>query len=400
MRILQNVQDATADAFSTAPAWSGVFAVAFTVACILTAELLPVSLLTPMARELGVSEGAAGQAVTAIAFVALFASLSITALTRGVDRHVVLMSFSALLAVSSLITALAPGFLVLLVGRLLLGVALGGFWAMSASIAMRLVPEGDVPKALSIVFGGVSVAMVIAAPLGSFLGTGIGWRGVFLGAAALGACCWAWQAGVLPSMPARGRTRTAGAWAVARRRGVGAAMLAIFCAFAGQFAFFTYMRPFYETVSGFDVGALSTALLLFGIANFLGTSLSGPVLKAGLKATLVLAPLAMAVCAAGLAVFGTSAPVAMALTASWGFVFGAVPVGWSTWVTRNLADDAENAGGLQVAVIQLANTVGAAAGGYVFEAGGATAPVVAAGLLLLLTALVVAVGVRSHPAES
>lgn len=160
------------------------------------------------------------------------------------------------------------------------------------------------------------------------------------------------------------------------------------------------MRPFYETVSGFDVGALSTALLLFGIANFLGTSLSGPVLKAGLKATLVLAPLAMAVCAAGLAVFGTSAPVAMALTASWGFVFGAVPVGWSTWVTRNLADDAENAGGLQVAVIQLANTVGAAAGGYVFEAGGATAPVVAAGLLLLLTALVVAVGVRSHPAES
>lgn len=90
-----------------------------------------------MAQDLGVSEGVAGQAVTATAFAALFASLSITALTRGSDRRVVLMFFSALLAASGLITAPAPGFLVLLVGRL----------SMEASTCQPVRPKKNRPAA-------------------------------------------------------------------------------------------------------------------------------------------------------------------------------------------------------------------------------------------------------------
>ena len=164
------------------PNWSAVFAVAFCVACLITVEFLPVSLLTPMALDLGISEGMAGQSVTTTAFVAMFSSLFITTVIGKTDRRYVVILFSLLLTLSCLLVSFADSFTLLLLGRACLGLALGGFWAMSASLTMRLVPMRVVPKALSIIFGAVSIALVIAAPLGSFLGGLIGWRNVFNGA--------------------------------------------------------------------------------------------------------------------------------------------------------------------------------------------------------------------------
>ncbi len=189
-----------ADAVSR-PNWSAVFAVAFCVACLITVEFLPVSLLTPMALDLGVSEGVAGQSVTVTAFIAMFASLFITHVIGKTDRRLVVIAFSVLLTLSCLLVSFADNFTLLLVGRACLGLALGGFWAMSASLTMRLVPARSIPKALSVIFGAVSVALVIAAPLGSFLGGIIGWRQVFNAAALMGFVCivWVWKA--LPAMP-------------------------------------------------------------------------------------------------------------------------------------------------------------------------------------------------------
>jgi predicted MFS family arabinose efflux permease len=158
------------------PAWNAVFALALGVAGLITSEFLPVSLLTPMAHDLHVTEGIAGQAISITAVVAMVASLLIAVLTKGLDRRWVLLSFSVLQVLSNVLVALAPTFLVLTIGRLLLGVAIGGFWAMSAAVAMRLVPSKDVPKALATIFGAVSVATVVAAPLGSYLGGLLGWR--------------------------------------------------------------------------------------------------------------------------------------------------------------------------------------------------------------------------------
>ena len=130
------------------PNWSAVFAVAFCVACLITVEFLPVSLLTPMAQDLGISEGVAGQSVTTTAFVAMFASLFITSIIRNTDRRYVVILFSVLLTLSCLLVSFANSFSLLLLGRACLGLALGGFWAMSASLTMRLVPMRVVPKAL------------------------------------------------------------------------------------------------------------------------------------------------------------------------------------------------------------------------------------------------------------
>ncbi|HED4075956.1 TPA: purine ribonucleoside efflux pump NepI [Raoultella planticola] len=376
------------------PNWSAVFAVAFCVACLITVEFLPVSLLTPMAQDLGISEGLAGQSVTTTAFVAMFASLFITSMIRSTDRRYVVILFSVLLTVSCLLVSFANSFALLLVGRACLGLALGGFWAMSASLTMRLVPMRVVPKALSVIFGAVSIALVIAAPLGSFLGGVIGWRNVFNAAAVMGVLCTLWVLKVLPSLPGEAPHQQQNMFGLLKRPGVMAGMCAIFMAFAGQFAFFTYIRPVYMTLAGFDVDGLTLVLLSFGIASFIGTSLSSMILKHSVKMALTVAPLLLAICATTLVLWGESQVIASAVAVIWGFAFALIPVGWSTWITRSLSDQAEKAGSIQVAVIQLANTCGAAVGGVALDHLGLLSPLVISGALMLLTGLLVAGKVR------
>lgn len=123
-----------------------------------------------MASDLGVSEGTVGQAISVTAAVAMIASLFTALVTQRIDRRWVLITFSVLLTVSNLIVAYSPNFIILLIGRVLLGIGIGGCWGMVAATAMRLVPKNLLPKALSIIFGAVSVATVLAAPLGGFFG--------------------------------------------------------------------------------------------------------------------------------------------------------------------------------------------------------------------------------------
>ncbi len=122
------------------PNWSAVFAVAFCVACLITVEFLPVSLLTPMAQDLGISEGVAGQSVTVTAFVAMFASLFITQIIQSTDRRYVVILFSVLLTLSCLLVSFANSFALLLVGRACLGLALGSSLLNSKGLDKPLSP--------------------------------------------------------------------------------------------------------------------------------------------------------------------------------------------------------------------------------------------------------------------
>lgn len=378
------------------PRWGAVFAIALSISGLITAEQLPASLLSPMAEGLDITPGLAGQTVSVTAFLAILSSLFVTTLTRGIDRRHVVMWCVALMTVSSLLVALGPGIGVVLVGRALLGVAVGGLWAMAASLAMRLVPAADVPKALSIIFGGVSIALVIAAPLGSFLGAVIGWRGVFVLAAGFSLVSLVWLAISIPSLPARRRGQVGAAFKLLSRAGVALAMVSMFAVFAGRFTFFTYMRPFFEEVSGFDVTVLSAAFLTIGIANFCGTALSSVILRQSLKGTLMAAPLVLALCLTVLLMAGSYPAVVFCTLAIWGLATGLVPVAWSTWVTRNLGDDAENAGGLQVAVIQFAAMTGAGLGGAAFNAGGADGSAMTGALLLFISVALIGFGISKR----
>ncbi|WP_421853845.1 MFS transporter [Marinomonas sp.] len=381
------------------PAWGAVIAMTLGVFGLVTAEFLPASLLTPMASDLSITEGMAGQAVSATAILAVFASLLTATVTRRMDRRYVLLGFSVLLIISNVLVALAPNFFLLLIGRVLLGIALGGFWTMAAAIVMRLVPDKDIPRALAILFSGVSAATIFAAPLGSYLGGIIGWRNVFLLVALLGVLVLAVQFVTLPKMQPRGRATLGTLIAVINRPRMKFGLLMLVLIFTGHFALFTYVRPFLENVTGVTTAGISGILLGFGVANFIGTYIAGALIARSLRLTLTLMPLIIGLVGIGMVgIQGAVTPTAV-LVAIWGMAFGGVPVAWSTWITRSVPDEAESGGGLLVAAIQVGIATGAAAGGLVFDASGALGVFTIAALILLAAAIIVTFGLRADPVK-
>jgi predicted MFS family arabinose efflux permease len=341
---------------------------ALCVAVLIASEFLPVSLLTPLADSLHLTEGQAGQAISISGIFAVVTSLFISSLARSVDRKTILTLFSLLLVVSGMIVTLAPNGAALMLGRVLLGVAIGGFWSMSTSVVMRLVPEKDVPQGLAMLNAGNAIAATVSAPLGSYLGALIGWRGAFLFVVPLAVLALLWQWMSLPSLPAETReTKVSRVFALLLRPQIALGMASIFLLFMGQFALFTYLRPFLENVSHFPVSMLALALLVMGLAGVAGTWCISRLLQARLYSILIVIPLVMAAIAGLLIAFGSVHPLVGTLLAAWGFFGTAAPVGWGTWLSRVLRDEAEAGGGLQVAIIQLAITAGAAIGGLLFD---------------------------------
>lgn len=367
--------------------WGGVSAMTLCVFALIASEFMPVSLLTPMARDLGVSEGLAGLGIAISGAFAVLTSLSISVIAGSMNRKTLLLVLTVLMAVSGAVVALAPNYGVYMVGRALIGVVIGGFWSMSAATAMRLVPSHQVPRALAIFNGGNALAMVIAAPLGSYLGSVIGWRGAFFCLVPVALIAFVWQWISLPSMPTRARPAGSGnVLRLLQNSAVALGMLAVSAFFMGQFALFTYLRPFLETVTRVDIPTLSLVLLTIGVAGFIGTTAIGMFLKWDFYRTLIGIPILMAVIALALALFGSHVAAVAVLLGVWGLVATAAPVGWWSWLATTLPRDAEAGGGLMVAVIQLAIAFDSFIGGWLFDTSGYHATFVASAFVLLIAA--------------
>ncbi|TGN94111.1 MULTISPECIES: MFS transporter [unclassified Burkholderia] len=348
-------------------AWGAVLAMALGAFALVASEFMPVSLLTPIATDLHVSEGQAGQAISVSGAFALVTSLFIASLAGRRDRKRLLLVLTLLTIVSGTIVAFAPNYVAFIAGRALIGVAIGGFWSMSAATAMRLVPDAQVPRALAIVNGGNALATVVAAPLGSFLGGIVGWRWAFFCVVPVAALAFGWKLVSLPPMKAASHAAPANALALLGRVPVALGMAAVSLLFMGQFALFTYLRPFLETVTHVGNATLSLMLLAIGVAGVAGTILIGACLKNGLYRTLGVTPLLMAAIAVALVWCGASTAATAGLLALWGLTGTAAPVGWWTWLARTLPHDAEAGGGLMVAVVQLAIALGATTGGLLYD---------------------------------
>jgi len=358
------------------------------VFALIASEFMPVSLLTPLAADLHVSEGLAGYGIAMSGALAVLTSLSISTIAGSMNRKTLLLLLTALMCVSGLIVGMSSNYLVYMIGRALIGVVIGAFWSMSAAVAMRLVPPESVPRALAIFNGGNALATVVAAPLGSYLGGVIGWRGAVLLLVPLALIAMAWQWIGLPSMQAAPRAAAgANAFGLLKKPLVAVGMLAVGTFFMGQFMLFTYVRPFLETVTGVDVRMLSMILLVLGIAGFVGAVLIGGLLKTGIYRILIVIPLIMAAIALALIAFGEWTYAAFVLLGIWGLVATAAPVGWWAWLAQSLPGDAEAGGGLMVAAVQLSIALGSTIGGVLFDASGYRATFAASAALLLIAAL-------------
>jgi len=364
--------------------WGGIFAMTLCVFVLIASEFMPVSLLTPIAGNLGVTEGLAGQGIAISGALAVLTSLSLSHIAGNMNRKTLLLGMTVLMAASGLIIAFASSYLVYMAGRALIGIAIGGFWSMSAATAIRLVPQHQVARALAIFNGGNALATVVAAPLGSYLGATIGWRGAFLCLVPVAIAAFIWQWYSLPDMKgSKSQTSRGTVFRLFRLSVVSVGLLACGLFFMGQFALFTYVRPFLETVTHVSASGLSLILLTIGVAGFVGTLIVALFLNARFYLTLMAIPLLMAAIAGLLILTGHSVWIVGLLLGFWGLLATAAPTGWWTWIARTLPDDAEAGGGLMVAVIQLSIALGSTAGGMVFDNFGWQSTFAMSGILLL-----------------
>lgn len=381
--------------------WSGVLAMTLCVFVLIASEFMPVSLLTPIAADLRVSEGLAGQGIAISGALAVLTSLSLSTLAGNLNRKYLLLGMTALMALSATMVALSPSYLIYMTGRALIGIAIGGFWSMSAATALRLVPRRRVPHALAIFNGGNALATVIAAPLGSYLGAVMGWRGAFLCLVPVAIAAFIWQCFSLPAMaPDNNRRPGRSAFHLLSRPVVAVGLLACGLFFMGQFSLFTYVRPFLETVTRVDISALSLILLTIGIEGFIGTLVISHFLKRGLYSTLAAISSLMAVVAVTLILTGQHLWFVVPLLGFWGLMATAAPTGWWAWVARTLPDDAEAGGGLMVAAIQLSIALGSTLGGLAFDhTGWQSTFALSSGLLIVAAGLTILTSRKTHHSQ-
>ncbi|MBB3161292.1 MFS transporter [Rhizobium laguerreae] len=365
--------------------WFAVISMAATSFALVSAEFLPAGLLTPMARDLGVSEGTAGQVVTATASVGAVTALLSNVFIGKLNRKTVLVGLSALAVGSNLLAALATDFWLLLLGRAGLGIALSGFWALSVAVVARLVGANATGRGMAIVTLGVSLATIAAPSMGALVSDWLGWRAAMAMTAGLAVVAMLLQILSLPTLPATTSNSLSDVFGLTKRRTVQLGMLAIVLLMTGHFAGSVYVRPFLEQVTLLGTGPIALALLGFGIAAVIGNIAGGRMADANIRTALAVTGALMAFAALALVLWGSYSGIAFALVTLWGFAFGMAPVVLPTNLSRGATDALEAAGSLMVVSFQVAISIGAVFGGYVVDHYGPAAPLTLTAMLALST---------------
>ncbi|MFC7101154.1 MFS transporter [Nonomuraea rubra] len=314
--------------------WLAVIAVAVGTFCVVTVEQLPVGLLTPIGGALGVSEGLVGLMVTLPGLVASVTAPLLPPAIRGADRRTVLLVLLSLMVLANLLSTLAPNFGVLLVSRFLVGVGIGGFWALAAGIAIRMVPERYVPRATSVAFGGATAANVIGVPAGTLLGGLTDWRVAFGAVGALGLAVVIGLFMLLPRMPVSDQVRLSTLAGQLRNPVVRAAVITTFLLVSGHFAAFTFVGPVLRDISNVPGSLISPLLLVFGVAGVIGTFVTGSLAGRDVRRTVLGLSVVLAVTLLTFPVVGTAPATGVALLILWGLAYGGVPVAVQTWILK------------------------------------------------------------------
>ena len=381
--------------------WLAVTAVGMTTFSVVTTEMLPVGLLTPIADTLGTSTGTAGLMISLPALLAaLFAPLVVLA-SGSLDRRNILCGLLTLLVIANIASALAQNMAWMLAARVLVGFCMGGIWAIAGGLASRLVPARSVGLATSVIFGGVAAASVLGVPLGAHIGDLAGWRWAFGVMALFSGLVLALHLAVIPALPAAASTTLRQFGQQLRNRQLQAGLLLTLLLVTSHFMAFTFVRPLLLSVSGFDTQWLGALLFCYGFAGIIGNFLTG-VGAARRTATtiiaisggLLLTPLLF------LAVGDSGIGGGMVLLA-WGLAYGGVSVGLMTLMMKAAPGAVEIVAALYVGVFNIGIALGAWTGGQAVDRLGLSANLwLAAGFAaaaLLLSSGISVAGTNKRP---
>ncbi|WP_406023551.1 MFS transporter [Nocardioides sp. NBC_00850] len=338
-----------------------VVALAAGIAILVSSEFLPAGVLPTMARDLGISEGTAGLAVAATAIAGAATAPTIAMILPRMDRRTLLVGLLVAAAVANLAVAISPGFIVLLLGRLVLGAAIAGYWSFAFAVGTYASPGRDHVISTSIALG-VTVASIVGLPLGSMLADGPGWRWGFAAAAVLSLVSAAALARALPTVPAHPSAGLTMMRQALRNPRLVAGVVLVVVVVLGNFVAYPFIRIAISTTSPGDGMWM---LALWGLGGLFGNLAAGRFADR-LRVVVTVAPLLLA---GGLVLtfLAESTPVMALAMIVWGFGFNLVPVGTQLWVTRVEPERTESALALQVTAFQIAITLGAALGGAVLD---------------------------------
>ncbi|MYM27270.1 MFS transporter [Duganella sp. CY15W] len=380
--------------------WLAVLSVSIGAFALVTTEFLPVGLLPAIAAELGVTEGVAGMMVTVPGLVAALAAILVTVGIGKADRRYVIWSLTGMLLLSNVLVALSQSFPVVLASRALLGIGVGGFWAIGPALATRLVPAGSETRATSLVFAGVSVGTVAGVPAGALVGELFGWRVAFHAGAAVALLVLLAQMWLLPKLPAKQAITFRQLPELLRVQKARLGMIITLLIFVGQFAAYTYITPFLVQEAALSAKTISMLLLAYGAAGFAGNLIGGAVVARSVRTSLIATGLIMGLSTAAMPLLGHGLWGATALVVIWGIAFGMMPISVQTWIFQAAPHAMESGGAVFVATAQVALASGALVGGMAVDHFGVSSAMLVGGVLALAMALVTALRAREDGKSS
>lgn len=368
--------------------WLAIVSLSLGAFVVVATEFLPIGVLPLVADELGVSVGTAGLMVLIPGLVAGVAAPLVVVWSSRLRRNVLVISLGALLVASNVIAYLAPDFATIVVARVLVGVALGGFWAVAPTLGFKLAGPTLGARATSIILAGISAGTVIGLPAGQLIGEMFGWRAVFGGAAVLSVVVLAAQIALLPRIPASTGLKLAAFASVFRSPMARVGVISAVLIFTGQFAASTFLTPFLESETDLTPAVITFVFFAYGVAGIFGTLIGGVLIAKNHRATLVGVALVLGTVLIILPILSFTSPVVVTLFVLWGLLWGIVPLMLQTWLIASLPAAPEAASAVLVTTTQIAIALGALLGGLLMDAFGPRLDFIVAGAIVAIASLV------------
>ncbi|MFJ4208276.1 MFS transporter [Paenarthrobacter sp. NPDC089675] len=354
-------------------------------------EFVIMGLLPEVATDFRVSEASAGWFISGYALSVTVGALLVTAAVTRLPRKPVLMGLLVLFIAGNFLSAVADGYTMMLIGRIVAALCHGAFFGIGSVVAAGLVPAHKKASAIAIMFTGLTAANVLGVPFGTLLGQHLGWRSTFWAITAIGALALIGIALMVPKQGADNVKSLRSELGAFRNGQVWLSIVVTILGFGGMFGAFTYIAFTLTEVSGFAAGAVPWLLVLFGGGLFVGNFLGGKAADKALDKSLIviLGGLVLVLVFFALtASNGIATLVSLALMG--GFGFATVP-GLQMRVMHFAATAPTLASGANIGAFNLGNALGAWLGGVTITAGlGYTSPVWAgAGITVAALAVMV-----------
>lgn len=347
--------------------WSPVYAIGLSTFAVVTTEMLPVGLMTPIAGTLDTTIGTAGLMISIPAILAAFFAPFVIIAAGSIDRRLIISGLLALLSAANIASAIAPSIGWLLAARVIVGFCMGGIWAIAGGLAPRLVSAQSVGTATAVIFGGVAAASVLGVPVGALIGDIAGWRwafGVMAGFSALVLCLSLW---VLPPLPIHQSIRFSQFPAQIARPSVRIGLALTMLLVAGHFMAYTFVSPLLTDVSGIATGWVGGLLFIYGATGIVGNFLAGSIAAQRIGLTLVAIAGALTASILGFALFSGTTVSGATLLVLWGLAYGGVSVSLQTWMMGAASSAIEIATALFVSIFNIGIATGSFMGGQIVD---------------------------------